>query len=194
MMRKIGISRASLAPLLCLSIALAVTLLPVPSHAASAARIDASANQTLALFRNSIKGGRVILRDARGVLIFPEVIQAGIGIGGEYGEGVMRIHGRDAGYYSITAGSWGLQFGAQRKSVIIAFLQDQALRHFQNLARSGKYWQAGVDGSIALVTVGGQASVNTTTFNAPVVAYVFDQKGLMYNLTLQGAKITRINR
>jgi len=122
------------------------------------------------------------------------VVQAGIGIGGEYGEGVLRMGGRDAGYYSLTAGSWGLQFGAQRKSIIIAFLQDHALQNFREKARSGKYWQAGVDGSIALVNVGGQASVNTTTLNSPVVAYVFDQKGLMYNLTLQGAKFSRINR
>ncbi len=183
-----------LATALALCVTAGVVLLPVPSDAASAARINASADQTLALFRSQVRGGSAVLRDAVGVLVFPEVIQAGVGIGGEYGEGVLRMRGRSVAYYSIAAGSWGLQFGAQRKSIVIAFLQRQALEHFRQTALAGKNWQVGVNGSVVLVTVGGQASINTTTLNAPVVAYVFDQKGLMYNLTLQGAKITRIYR
>lgn len=179
---------------LCLCLLGNWIFLPSVSHAATAQAIDEAANQTLDQFRNQVGGAAAILRDARGVLIFPQVIQAGIGIGGEYGEGVLRVGGRSVAYYSIEAGSWGFQFGAESKSVVIAFLTEQTLRNFEAKASQGNFWQVGVDGSVALITVGGQASINTTTLDSPVVAVVFDQKGLMYSLSLQGAKISEIQR
>jgi lipid-binding SYLF domain-containing protein len=167
---------------------------PTVSHAATAQEINSGANQTLEQFRSQVPGAAAILRDAKGILIFPQVIQAGIGIGGEYGEGVLQVGGRNAAYYSIQAGSWGFQFGAESKSIIIAFLTEQTLRNFETKAAAGNFWQAGVDGSLTVVNAGGHASVNTTTADSPVVAFVFDQKGLMYNLSLQGANISQIQR
>jgi len=150
---------------------------PVASYAATAEAIDAAANRTLDQFKNKFAGAPTILRDARGVLVFPEIIQAGVGIGGAYGEGVLRVGGTTAGYYSLTTGSVGIQFGAQRKSVIVAFLTDQALREFRAKAQRDGYWKAGVDGSLVIVDVGGQASSNPAP-NVPIVGYVFDQKRL----------------
>lgn len=168
--------------------------IPSAAHAATAQAINSGADRALAQFKSQVKGADAFLRGAKGVLIFPEVIQAGIGIGGEYGEGVLRIHGKSVAYYSLAAGSIGFQLGAQRKSILIAFLQDQALNRFRSQARTDKSWQVGVDGSVALLNLGANASINSATINQPVVGFVFGQSGLMYNLTLQGSKITKLNR
>jgi lipid-binding SYLF domain-containing protein len=164
------------------------------SHAATAQAIDEGADRALAQFRNQVSGADAFLQNAKGILIFPEVIQAGIGIGGEYGEGVLRIGGSSVAYYSIGAGSIGFQLGAQRKSILVVFLQDQALQNFQAQVRADKSWQVGVDGSIALLNLGAQGSINSATINQPIVGFVFGQSGLMYNLSLQGSKITKLDR
>lgn len=169
-------------------------ILPGVSHAATAQAIDAGADKVLDQFRSQVTGGDEFLRNAKGYLVFPEVIQAGIGIGGEYGEGVLRIGGRSASYYSIKAGSIGFQLGAQRKSIIIVFLQDQALVNFEAKAEADSAWNVGADGSVVLLNLGVQASINSATINQPIVGFVFGQQGLMYNLTLQGSKISRLQR
>ena len=186
-------ARATVVWAVCLWMMGSLVFGPVASHAATAAAIDTAADRALDQFRSEFAGASTVLRDARGVLIFPEVIQAGVGIGGAYGEGVLRAGGRTAGYYSLTTGSLGIQFGAQRKSVIVAFLTDQALSVFRAKARRDGYWKAGVDGSLVIVDVGGQASSNPGP-NEPVIGYVFGQKGFMFNLSLQDAKFSRIER
>ena len=169
-------------------------LMPSASSAATAQAIDTAADKTLQQFRTQVKGGDAFLRGAKGTLVFPEVIQAGIGIGGEYGEGVLRVKGRSVAYYSIKAGSIGFQLGAQRKSILVVFLQDQALKKFRDTARTDKSWQVGVDGSVTLLNLGAQASINSATVNQPIVGFVFGQQGLMYNLSLQGSKVSKIQR
>jgi lipid-binding SYLF domain-containing protein len=93
-------------------------------------------------------------------------------------------------YYSTVAGSWGLQIGAQKKTVILVFMQSEALEKFR--ASSG--WQAGVDGSVAVVDVGAGRAIDTTNIKDPVVGFVFGQKGLMANLTFEGSKYTRLDK
>jgi lipid-binding SYLF domain-containing protein len=174
--------------IVCLTL-VANLMLPPVSQAKTAAEIDASVNAALTRFTTQIKGGQAFLRAAKAVLVFPGVVQAGIGIGGQYGQGALRIRGRSVGYYSIASGSVGLQLGAQVKDILIMFMQEQALRDFQ--AKNG--WQVGVDGSVVLVNLGAEGSVDTTKYNQPVLGFVVGQKGLMYNLTLQGTKISRLN-
>jgi lipid-binding SYLF domain-containing protein len=169
-------------------------MLPSASHAATAQAIDAAADKTLAQFGRQVMGAAAFLQGAKGYLVFPEVIQAGIGIGGEYGEGVLRTGGSSAAYYSIASGSIGFQLGAQRKSIIIVFLQDQALQDFQANAQADKSWNVGVDGSVALLNLGAQSSIDSATINQPIVGFVFGQAGLMYNLSLQGSKISKLQR
>ena len=169
-------------------------MVPSASRAATAQAIDAGANKALAQFKSQVKGADAFLRGAKGYLVFPEVIQAGIGIGGEYGEGVLRVGGRSVAYYSIAAGSIGFQLGAQRKSILIVFLQNQALQSFRAKARTDKAWSVGVDGSVTLLNLGAQASIDSATINQPIVGFVFGQAGLMYDLSLQGSKITKLKR
>lgn len=158
-------------------------------HAASATEIDAQVTQALKDFQK-IQGANAYLKIAKGVLVFPKVYKAGIGIGGEYGEGALRVGGRTVDYYSTAAASIGFQLGAQAKTIVVIFTQDEALRKF----RASEGWKVGVDGSVALVDIGAGKAVDTTTIKDPVVGFVFGQKGLMYNLTLEGAKFTKIQR
>ena len=160
------------------------------AYAYSAKEIDAGADATLGRFYDEVKPGKQLAKDAKGILIFPGVFKAGIGIGGEYGEGVLRIKGQSADYYSTAAASLGFQLGAQKKSIVILFMQDEALKNFR--ASSG--WKAGVDASIAVVTVGAGGEMDTSKYKEPILGFIFGQKGLMYNLTLEGAKFTKLNR
>ena len=158
--------------------------------AASAASIDADANVTLDRFYGEVSSGKQLVRDSKGVLIFPSVLKAGIGLGGEYGEGALRIKGKTVDYYNTAAASIGFQLGAQKKSIVIIFMQQEALDKFR--ARSG--WKAGVDASIAVVTVGAGGAMDTSKLKEPILGFILDQKGLMYNLTLEGAKFTKIKK
>jgi len=124
------------------------------------------------------------------VLVFPSVIKAGIGIGGEYGEGALRVAGKTVDYYNTAAASIGFQLGAQSKSIVIVFMTDKALSDF----RKSEGWKAGVDGSVAVVEWGVGEDINTVDIKDPVVGFVFSNKGLMYNLTLEGSKFTRLDK
>jgi lipid-binding SYLF domain-containing protein len=160
------------------------------SEARTAQEIDASVNAALDRFYKQVGGSRDLLQRAKGVLVFAGVIKAGIGIGGEYGEGALRIGGRTNAYYSIGAASIGLQLGAQKKDIIIVFLEESALKKFQ----VSQGWQVGVDGSVVLIDVGANASIDTSKINQPIVGFVVGQKGLMYNLTLEGSKISKLKK
>jgi lipid-binding SYLF domain-containing protein len=160
------------------------------ASAKSAKEIDVGVDVALQEFKQNIKGGQEFLNSAKGVLVFPSVIKAGIGIGGEYGEGALRIGGKTVDYYSTAAASIGFQLGAQSKRVIIVFMQSDALKKF----RESQGWEAGVDGSVALVEIGTGGSLDTTNIKDPIVGFIFGNKGLMYNLTLEGSKYTKIVR
>jgi len=160
------------------------------SKAASGAEINAGVNATLEKFYAQFPGSRALAARASGILVFPTVIKAGIGIGGEYGEGAMRVGGRTVGFYNVISGSVGFQFGAQARSVIIMFMTPQALGNFQRI----EGFRVGVDGSVVVVVVGAGGSIDTDKITSPVIGFILDSKGLMYNLTLEGSKISRIRR
>ena len=158
--------------------------------AASAAEINAKVNATLRSFDKQNPSARELGRKAAGFLVFPSVIKAGIGLGGEYGEGVLIIKGNPAGYYNLVSASFGFQLGVQSRSVIIMFMTEKSLAGFRN----ADGWKFGVDGSIVLVTVGAGGAIDTDTVTRPIIAFVLDPQGLMYNLSLEGSKISRIRR
>lgn len=160
------------------------------AHAASAQEIDISVNVTLDRFRNEIPGGIEYLKNAKGVLVIPNVIKVGFFVGGEYGEGALLVGNKTVDYYSLAAGSFGFQFGAQSKNIVIVFMDQDALNKF----RDSLGWRAGVDGSIVFVDYGAGASANTDNVQHPVVGFVFGLKGLMANVSLEGAKFTKINK
>ncbi len=165
-------------------------LLTSSVFAASAAKIDSEANKALVAFREEVNGADVFLSQAAGYLVFPKVYKAGIGIGAETGEGVLRIGGQSVAYYRTSAGSFGLQLGAQAKSIVIAFMTKESLQKFQN--SSG--WKVGVDGSVALVDIGAGKTIDSQNVKDPVVGFIFGSKGLMYNLTLEGSKISKLDK
>jgi lipid-binding SYLF domain-containing protein len=169
---------------------LAVVSAAPQSDAASAREIDAGVHETLDRFFHKIGGARELAHKAVGLLVFPSVVKAGFGVGGEYGEGALLVDGRNAGYYNTISGSFGFQLGVQARSVIIAFMTPQALRQF----RSTSGWKVGADASVAIITVGAGGSIDTNKITSPVVGFILDPKGLMYNLTLEGSKISRISK
>jgi lipid-binding SYLF domain-containing protein len=163
---------------------------PTRPYADAAVDIDAGVDRTLRVFTGRVRGARELLDKAAAVLVFPSVFKAGIGVGGEYGEGALLIGGRNAGYFNTVSASIGFQLGAQSRSVIIAFMTHEALERFRRVAG----FKIGVDGSVAIVNVGLGGSIDTSKIANPIVGFVFDGKGLMYNLTLEGSKISRIKR
>jgi len=173
---------------------LGVTVLPSVSDAATAQQIDASVNTILRQFKEKHTGATEALREAKGVLVFPQIVQAGFIVGGSYGEGALRIRGNSVGYYSIGAGSFGLTAGAQSKAVIILFLQQAPLDEFRKDATTDKSWQVGLNGDITAVNVGASGAIDSAKLNRPIVSFTLDQTGLMLNLSLQGSKITKIKR
>jgi lipid-binding SYLF domain-containing protein len=158
--------------------------------AASAEKIDRESNKALEVFREDVNGADVFLNQAAGYLIFPRVIKAGIGIGGETGEGALRVGGQTIAYYRTSAGSIGFQLGAQAKSIVIAFMTPESLQKF----RDSSGWKVGVDGSVALIDLGGGKTIDSTNIKDPVVGFIFGSKGLMYNLTLEGSKISKLDK
>lgn len=156
----------------------------------TAAEIDRDADAAIKVFQESIGGADVFLGQSAGYLIFPRVIKAGFVIGGETGEGALRIGGQTVDYYRTSAGSFGLQAGAQARSMVIAFMTPEALEKFRN--SSG--WKAGVDGSIALIDMGGGKSIDTHNIKDPVVGFIFGSKGLMANLSFEGSKFSKLDK
>lgn len=165
-------------------------LIPVASFAKSAEAIDLGVKESLEVFKKT-KGASELLSKAAGALVFPEVYKAGMGIGGEYGEGALISGRKTLGYYSTASASIGFQFGGQKKTVIYLFMNKNALDRF----RKSDGWKVGVDASVAVIALGAGASVDTNyNEEQDILAFILDQKGLMYNITLEGSKLSRIER
>jgi lipid-binding SYLF domain-containing protein len=158
-----------------------------PASAASAKEIDAGADDAIEKFEKEVNGGKSFLESSKGMLVFPRVLKGGAGFGGEYGEGAFRTKGKTVDYYSMLQGSFGFQLGGEIKTVYLVFRDEAAMNRF----REGEGWKAGVDGSVSLVTVGAGGTIDTNNMKDPIVAFVLGQKGLMYNLSLEGTKFTK---
>jgi lipid-binding SYLF domain-containing protein len=158
------------------------------AQAATAKEIDVSVEVALDRFKNQVKGAEEFLANAKGVLVIPNVIRVGFFLGGEYGEGALLVDDKIVDYYSTAAGSFGFQFGAQSKNIIIVFMEENALTKF----RDSLGWRAGLDGSIAVVDVGTGGSLDSNNVRDPIVGFVFGLKGLMLNLSLEGSKFTKL--
>ena len=164
-------------------------LLGTGARAADRASIDKKVAIALSTFREQASAAR-LMDKAAGALVFPDVVALSFGIGGEYGEGALLIGGKPEAYYSTAGASLGVQVGAQYKAQVILFMSDAVLKDF----RKSRGWEAGVDGSIALAKRGAGGAIDTNTLNAPIIGFVFSNRGFMYNLSLEGARITPIER
>ncbi len=169
---------------------LAATAIQLPAaHAASAGQISADADRALRALYASQPKARDLGKRAAAILIFPKIIKAGLMIGGQSGDGVLRVGGKTAGYYNISAASFGLQAGAQRFSYAMFFMTDSALQYLQK----SDGWSIGSGPSVVVVDKGVAASMTSTTLTQDVYAFPFGQRGLMAGLGLEGSKITHIN-
>lgn len=160
------------------------------ANAASKAEIDTDVQFALTTFYNLSPGNKELASKAAGVLVFPTVMKAGFFVGGDYGEGALQVAGKTVDYYSTAAISFGLQLGAQSRSEVILFMDKDALDNF----RVHDGWAAGLDGSVAVIESGAGKGINTETAKEPIIAFIFSNKGLMGNLSLEGSKFSKIYR
>jgi len=173
-----------------LSITVISVFLPNNSLAKTAREIDVSVDVAIERFHKQVIGAKELIKASKGMLVMPNVAKGAFIIGGEYGEGALRIDGETVDYYNTISGSIGLQIGGQAKDIILLFMTDEALSQFR--ASSG--WEAGVDGNVALITIGAGERADTTTSKDPIVGFVFDVKGLIADLSIKGAKFSKINK
>jgi lipid-binding SYLF domain-containing protein len=171
-------------------IAIIAFLFATGASAASKQEIDAQVRAALVAFQKQTSAGHELSGKAAGVLVFPKVVKAGVGVGGEFGEGALLIGGKTVAYYNLASASIGLQLGAQVRSQVVLFMTAEALGKF----RKSEGWKAGVDGSVALASLGKGGAIDTETAKKPIIGFIFSNEGLMYNLTFEGSKISQINK
>ena len=174
------------------AVALASLLGPLAAsdaHAASRSKLTREGVAALRKLEITEPRSRRFARGATAILVFPQILKAGLVFGGQTGDGVLLERGQAKGFYNISAGSWGLQAGAQTFGYALFFMNNASLRY---LSRSGGF-SVGAGPSIVVVNKGAAADVDTTTISQDVYAFPFNQKGLMADITLKGAKITPIH-
>jgi lipid-binding SYLF domain-containing protein len=159
-------------------------------HAKTAKEIDASVDVAIERFYKQVEGAEKLVKASKGILVMPNVKKAAFIVGGEYGQGALRVGGKSVDYYNTISGSIGLQIGGQAKDIILLFMTDEALKQF----RASKGWEAGVDGNVALITIGAGGRADTRTLKDPIVGFVFDAKGLIADISLKGAKFSKVDK
>jgi lipid-binding SYLF domain-containing protein len=160
------------------------------SFAASKEEIDAKVHEALDNFYKTSAAGKQLSEKAHAILVFPSIVKAGFIVGGEYGEGALLTNGNTEAYYNIISASFGYQLGAQMHSQVVLFMTQEALERF----RYSNGWDAGFGGSIAVVTAGASKEFTIDNVQEPVIAFIFSEKGLMGNLSLEGSKVSKINK
>ncbi|MEL7042638.1 MAG: lipid-binding SYLF domain-containing protein [Pseudomonadota bacterium] len=174
----------------------ALTLLTVPLTAcsttatSSASRADLSTDSSQALNKlvRDNPAALAISRQAKAVLIFPSIVKAGLVFGGAYGEGELRKGGQTAGYYTSFTGSWGLQAGAQSYGYAVFLMNDDALQFLEE----SDGWEIGVGPTVVVVNAGIAENLSSSTLQDDAYAFIFDQRGLMAGVSIEGTKVTRV--
>jgi len=171
-------------------LAAAVLMGPTASMArSSAAQLTADGRRALSKLYATEPKSRLFADNARAVLVFPTIIKGALVFGGQTGDGVLLVHGRPAGFYNVSAASWGLQAGGQSFSSAMFFMNNRALAY---LHKSGGF-AIGSAPNIVVVDHGAAVSASTTTLTQDVYVFTFAQKGLMAGIDIHGSKITRIH-
>ena len=167
-----------------------VHLIGIPSALAdTAAEIDRQVDAALKMLHERIPKAKELSEKSKGILVFPDVLKAGLIVGAQYGEGALRVKGKTIGYYNTVAASYGLQAGAQSFGYALIFLSEAGLEYLQKSAGL----EIGTGPSVVVVDEGVAGSLTTTSAKEDIYAFFFDHKGLMVGLGLQGTKITKIN-
>jgi lipid-binding SYLF domain-containing protein len=158
------------------------------SIAKSAETIEKEVDIAIEKFKKEIEGGEKFLLKVKGYIVFPSVIKGGFIIGAKYGEGALRVNGKTKFYLSMSAASIGLQAGAQEYSMVIAFISENSLKNFYK----SNGWEAGIDSSITIAQWGVSKDLSSISFEKPIVAFIYGEKGLMAGVSIAGTKFKRI--
>ena len=180
----------SVSILASLVFAFVVVGMPRHSPAESAAGLEQDADAALASLYQRTPSAKVLGEKAKAILIFPNIVKAGFIVGGQYGQGVLQKGGKTAGYFNSVAASYGLQAGVQGFGYALFLMTDEAVRYLDKTDG----WELGVGPSIVIVDEGVAKSLTTTTLKKDVYAFIFDQKGLMAGIGVQGSKISRVSK
>jgi lipid-binding SYLF domain-containing protein len=179
----------SLFPALMIAILSVFGASPEAALAASASEINRNVTQALTTLYQTTPGSRALAEKARGVLVFPNIVKAGFIVAGQYGDGALRERHRTVGYYRSFSASVGYQAGAQSFGYVLFFMDNASLRYLEQ----SRGWELGTGPSLVVLDKGFGKSLSTTTMQSGVYAFIFNQKGLMGGMGIQGSKITRIN-
>lgn len=168
---------------------ISITTSPQVRAATTGAEIDNDVDRALKHLYRTTPVAQKLAKVAKGVLVFPNIVKAGLVVGGQFGEGALRVGDKTTGYYKTVAASYGLQAGAQSFGYALFFLDDDSLRYLNQ----SEGWEIGVGPSVVIVDEGVARSLTTTTLKPGVYAFIFEQKGLMAGIGIQGSKISRIS-
>jgi lipid-binding SYLF domain-containing protein len=159
------------------------------AQSSRASEINRSVTQALTTLDKNTPGARALADKAVGVLVFPSIVKGGFIIAGQFGDGALRKNGKTVAYYRSLAASYGFQAGIQAFGYVLFFMDDASLQYLDNSAG----WELGTGPSLVVLDAGFGKVLSTTTLQKGVYAFIFDQKGLMGGIGIQGSKITRIN-
>ena len=174
---------------LLVSVTLILTVTPAGAAMSNADKLDMDAKHVLEKLYTTVPVTSTLAKKAKGILVFPKVLKAGLMVGGQYGKGVLLINDKTEGYYNTVAGSYGFQIGAQSFGFVMFLMTDEAVEYLNKSAG----WEIGVGPTIVFVDKGAAKTLTTTTGKSDIFAFIFDQSGLMAGIGIQGSKITKIN-
>ena len=172
------------------AVALSLALPAVQAQAASAEDLNQDAAQSLRNLYKAHPEAELLSKNAKAVLVFPKIIKAGLVFGGSYGEGVMMRDGQAPSYYNSVSASWGWQAGAESYAYVVFLMNDKSLQYLEK----SKGWEIGVGPTVVMVNEGVAKNVSSTTMKDDAYAYILDQQGLMASLSIEGTKISPIQK
>jgi len=159
------------------------------ASAETAENLNQNAAQALQTLYKTNPTAELLSKKAKGILVFPSVIKAGLVFGGSYGEGVLFQAGKETGYYNSVSASWGFQAGAQSYGYVLFLMSDKALKFLHETHG----WEVGVGPSVVVVNDGVAKNLSSSTLKDDAYAFIFDQQGLMVSFSLEGTKISKIH-
>lgn len=171
-------------------LAAAALLMSAVSFGATGAEIDERVHATMHKFYELNPQHKDLVARAKGVLVFPRITKGGVGVGGEFGEGALRIDGKDVAYYSVSSASVGLTLGLAKRKEVILFMTQDSLDKFMN----SHGWTVGADTNVAVLSKGAGGEYDTKTLQRPILGFVFGEKGLIGDVSLEGSKITKLDK
>ncbi len=160
------------------------------ASAATAEDLNKDAAQALQTLYKTNPTAEIVSKKAKAILVFPKIVKAGLVFGGSYGEGVLEEGSKVVGYYNSVSASFGWQAGAESYGYVVFLMNDKAMQYINK----SEGWEIGVGPTVVVMNEGVAKNLSSTTLKDDAYAYIFDQQGLMASLSLEGTKMTRINK